>query len=93
MPSKAKPKQEGGFRPFADDAAVQTFGDLSIENGTTRIAVHGSLDLTRDRDGLERAKALKALVDAIVTSLEKQDLPEMVAEETHAPKTVKNPFA
>lgn len=93
MPRKAKPKQAQGFEPFADDAAVQTFGDLSIENGAMRIAIHGSLDLTRDRDGLERARTLKAVVDAIVAALEAQDLPEVVAEETRAPKPVKNPFA
>ena len=96
MAKKAKQPDsppDAGFRPFADDAAVQTFGDFSIENGTSRIAFHGSLDLTRDRAGLERARKLKVLIDDIVTSLEAQDLPEAVAEETLAPTIVKNPFA
>lgn len=83
----------GDFQPFADDAAVQVFGDLSFENGTAHIALHGSLDLTRDRAGLARALQLKATVDAIVAALQGQDLPETVAEETRAPKMVKNPFA
>lgn len=81
------------FRPFADDATVRVFGDLSFENGTARIALHGSLDLTRDRAGLARALQLKATVDAIVAALQGQDLPDAVAEETRAPRTVKNPFA
>lgn len=93
MPRKARPKKLPEFRPFADDAAVRTFGALSFENGTERIAVHGDLDLTRDRQGLERAKALRAVLDAIVAALEAEDLPDSVAEATQAPKSVKNPFA
>ncbi|MCE4225430.1 hypothetical protein HCU64_16870 [Methylobacterium sp. C25] len=82
-----------GFRPFADEVSVQTFGDLSLENGTTRIALHGSLDLTRDQPGLDHARALKATLDAIVAALEAEDLPKKVVEETRAPTIVKNPFA
>lgn len=92
MARKAAPKAPR-FRPFEDDAAVQTLGDLSIENGTTRIALHGSLDLTRDRRGLERALRLKTLLDDVVAALEAQDLPETVAERVDAPESVRNPFA
>lgn len=86
-------KTNTGFVPFADDASVQTFGGLSLENGTTRITIHGALDLTRDRTGLDRARGLKATLDAIVAALDAEDLPEQVAEETQAPTIVKNPFA
>ncbi|MGU3541136.1 hypothetical protein [Methylobacterium sp. A54F] len=81
------------FAPFADDAAVQTLGGLSVENGQARIALHGSLDLTRDREGLARARALKATLDAIVRALERADLPEAVAEEPEATTPKANPFA
>ncbi|HEV2542385.1 MAG TPA: hypothetical protein VGU70_06445 [Methylobacterium sp.] len=81
------------FRPFAEDAGVQTFAGFSIENGTQRIALHGSLDLTRDRDGLRRAKALKSLLDAVVATLEAEDLPESVPEEPQAAVPVRNPFS
>lgn len=84
---------EPAFRPFADGATVRTIGGLSLENGRDRIAVHGSLDLTRDRAGLERARALQAAVNAIVAELEGQDLPEAVAETAKRPEAVKNPFA
>ncbi|TXN19678.1 hypothetical protein [Methylobacterium sp. WL9] len=89
MPDTSQPE----FRPFADDAGVQNFENLSFENGTTRIALYGSLDLTRDRTGLDRARALRAVLDAIVTALEAEDLPQAVAETTRASTTVKNPFA
>lgn len=92
MPRDRRPKTPA-FVPFADDAMVATVGGLSIENGTVRIALHGSLDLTRDRPGLARAKSLRATLDAIVSALEAQALPDAVAETAQATQTVKNPFA
>jgi len=81
------------FAPFADDAAVQTIGGLSLENGRDAIAVHGSLDLTRDRAGLDRARALQAAVTAIVEVLSGSDLPDATEAEVAKPDTVRNPFA
>ncbi|BCM87108.1 hypothetical protein NS228_13310 [Methylobacterium indicum] len=89
MPAPAK----SAFTPFADDAAVQTLGDLTLENGTTRIALHGSLDFARDRESLERARALTTTLTAIVTALEDEaDLPERAEEARGATTEVKNPF-
>lgn len=81
------------FRPFAEDAGVQTFAGFSIENGTRRIALHGSLDLTRDRAGLKRARELRSLLDAVVAALEAEKLPDAVPEEPEAAEPVRNPFA
>ena len=92
MARKAAPKTPR-FQPFADDAAVVSFGGFTIENGAGRIVLHGALDLTRDRQGLERAKRLKALLDGIVAALESEDLPERVVEQVQEPTRVKNPFA
>ncbi|RVU15027.1 hypothetical protein [Methylobacterium oryzihabitans] len=83
---------ERPFTPFADDSAVQTLGDLTIENGTGRVALHGSLDLARDRRSLERARALGRIVEAVVKALEGQDLPERAEAPAAATETVKNPF-
>lgn len=89
--TKATPEH---FEPFADDASVRSLGGLSIENGTDRIAVHGSLDITRDRAGLDAARRLRETFEAIARALEGQDLPERVAEAPEAaPRQVKNPFA
>lgn len=84
---------DSDFRPFADDVTVRTIGGLTLENGTGRIALHGSLDLTRDKAGLERARILKDAVAAIIAALAGEDLPDAVAEERPATETVKNPFA
>ena len=78
--------------PFANDAASTSIGKLTIENGTDRIALYGSIDLTRDKSGLAHAHALKALVDQVVQVLEADHaLPDAVAPPTAA-KTVANPF-
>ncbi len=84
------------IKPFANDSESLAIGGsdgLTIENGTDRIAVYGSLDLTRDKAGLEQARALKAVVDGIVQALEgEKDLPDKVAP-PEKPQQVKNPFA
>ena len=78
--------------PFADDAASVSIAKLTIENGTDRIALYGSLDLTQDRQGLAHARALKAILDQAVHMLEAQpDLPEAVPAAA-APRGVANPF-
>ncbi|KQP50329.1 hypothetical protein ASG40_15260 [Methylobacterium sp. Leaf399] len=88
-----EPDGHDAFVPFADDATVRQIAAFSIENGTTAIALHGGLDITRDRHGLARARELKAILDAIVAHLSEQDLPEAVVEERPASRTVPNPFA
>ncbi|MEA1835246.1 hypothetical protein U8607_24490 [Methylobacterium durans] len=83
-----------GFAPFSDETGVQNVGDLSIENGTRRIALHGSVEITRDRAGLAQARDLKRAVDAIVRALGSADLPESVGEEPAEPtRKLRNPFA
>ena len=79
--------------PYADDAVSISIGKLTIENGTDRVAMYGSLDLGRDQQGLAHARALRAVLDQIVDVLEAQkDLPHAVPVAA-TPKTVSNPFA
>lgn len=54
------------LKPFADDAASTSIGELTIENGTDRIALYGSLDLARDKQGLAHARALATLLDQAI---------------------------
>lgn len=93
---RASTETPGSFEPFADESGVRTIGALSFENGTDRIALHGSVDLTRDRTGLAQARLLKQTLDAIVAVLEAGDLPEAVAVAEAgdaAPTSIPNPFA
>ena len=49
------------FAPFKNESDAVTLGDLKIENREDQISIYGRLALTRDRAGLEAAKALKEL--------------------------------
>jgi hypothetical protein len=81
------------MKPFADDAASEAVGGLTIENGATRLSIYGQLEITRDKRGLRRARKVKALIDRIVEALETDDsLPETTAETIDEPIEVKNPF-
>lgn len=79
--------------PFADNAATFSLGSLTIENGFDRLALYGSLDITRDQKGLDLARELRALLDQAVAVLEhERGLPAAVEDPVPA-RTVKNPFA
>jgi hypothetical protein len=80
------------FSPFKNESDAVTFGDLKVENREDRVAIYGSLAITRDRAGLANAKALQSLLERIVRELETgNDLPITVAAAEPAVK-VKNPF-
>jgi hypothetical protein len=84
------------FKAYSnDDDVLNIQGDaLTVSNGTTRVVLSGTLELTRDQRGLKAALALKEAVDAIVASLQAQsDLPAKVKDEPDAkPGVVQNPF-
>jgi len=78
------------FKPYANESDEQEIGNLKIENRLDHISLYGDLDITLDQTGLASARTLKMLVDAIVSTLENQQLPDKLS----APviKKVKNPF-
>ncbi|AXE95304.1 hypothetical protein ACOCG7_00345 [Paraburkholderia sp. DD10] len=84
------------FKPYSnDDDVLNIQGDaLTVSNGTTRVVVNGTLELTRDQRGLKAALALKDAVDAIVAALQADSqLPAKVKDEPDAkPGVVRNPF-
>lgn len=61
------------FRPFANDSQVMTFadgrGELSIENGTDTILLHGDLELPATADGLATVRALREALARIETEI------------------------
>ena len=80
------------MRPYQDESDAVEIGDLKIENRLDRVTVYGRIDLTRDKAGLENARALKKLLDDVVSALESEPaLPEHVAP-PKAPVMKRNPF-
>ena len=80
------------FTPFADDTVSVSIGTPMIENGTDRIAVYGSVDITRDQQGLGHARALLAVALRAVQVLEgDKGLPAFLPA-PNRPKTATSPF-
>ena len=78
--------------PFTNESESLGIGDLTIENRTDRISIYGSVDLTRDKAGLEHARMLKAVFDEVVQVLEgEKNLPDKIAP-PDIPDEVPNPF-
>ncbi|MCG2584745.1 hypothetical protein [Massilia sp. TS11] len=63
------------MKPFENEAEVIEIGALCIENRLDRISLHGDLDLTLDQAGLRQARALQALLNAVVAAMEARPLP------------------
>ncbi|MFY9642918.1 MAG: hypothetical protein WCD20_01270 [Rhodomicrobium sp.] len=80
------------FSPFKNESDAVALGNLKLENREDHVAIYGMLAITRDRAGLDNAKALKELLERIIKELEDEhDLPLTVASAEPAVK-VKNPF-
>jgi hypothetical protein len=84
------------FNAYAnDDDVLNVEGDaLIVTNGTTRVTLSGTLELTRDKRGLAAALALKAALDDVVHKLQADPyLPAKIADEPdQKPGVVDNPF-
>ncbi|MES2534707.1 MAG: hypothetical protein V4632_02445 [Pseudomonadota bacterium] len=78
------------IKPFQNEADSIMIGDLTVENRLDRIEIYGSAQITRDKAGLKLAKELKKLVDATVTALQAEELPEQVP--VKPAENVDNPF-
>lgn len=81
------------FTPFVDHGESLSVDGLTIENGDDRVALYGRLRIGKDQAGLKDAKALKAIIDALVARLEQEpSLPDRLppGEKAHP---VEDPFA
>lgn len=81
------------MKPFADDSAATSVGDLRLENGRDRIACYGSLDLTRDQAGLALAREMRQALESIIQVLEADKALPASIPPTKQPGTMRNPFS
>lgn len=82
---------KNNFSPYSNEEDSLQISDLTIENRIDRISLYGSIDLTLDKEGKEKALALKAIIDKAVAKLESTSLPDKIVIQKS--ETVKNPFA
>ncbi len=77
--------------PFANESESLQIDELTIENRTDKVSIYGSIDITRDKRGLEMARALKQLFDSILKRLSQEDLPDSIPPPQNIDE-VKNPL-
>jgi hypothetical protein len=77
--------------PFADASTSECIDELTIENRADRLDLYGSLSITRDKQGLRRARALLDMLSQTIQVLESEDLPDQIQERPS--DLVTNPFA
>jgi hypothetical protein len=58
------------LKPFDNESESIAIDGLTVENRIDQLEIYGSLAITRDQLGLERALRLKQLVDAAVQALQ-----------------------
>lgn len=66
-------------------------GCMTVENRLDRISIYGSLDITKDKEGLDNALRMKRIIDASIDALKREkNLPARI--EVIGTDTVENPF-
>jgi len=79
------------FIAYKNEVDSLQIDNLTVENRLDRISLYGSLELTKDRQGLESALKLKQIIDASIDALiQDKNLPDRI--EIKAAESVENPF-
>jgi len=80
-------KKSKGFIAYLDEQDVRTIGsDLIVENKAHKISISGSLNITKDKEGLKNTYELKRIIDAAIEALRYGDLPENLLHNTKSVK-------
>ena len=77
--------------PFANETDSLSIGELTVENRVDRISIYGSIDITRDQEGLAYAETLQTLFNDIIASMREGDLPDKIS--IKPAENITNPFA
>lgn len=79
------------FMAYENETESFQIDEMTVENRLDRISIYGSLDLTKDRHGLESALKLKRIIDASIDALKRdKDLPDRI--DVSPSESVQNPF-
>ena len=86
------PNNKKAFMAYQNESDSLTIGkELTVENRLDRISIYGSVELTKDKEGLRYAYELKRIVDSAIEALKGKDLPDHI--EIKAIEIVENPFS
>lgn len=67
------------FMAYENETDGFTVGNLHIKNALDTITIEGTLEITKDREGLEAALKLKRAVDAAIEALKRdRNLPDLL---------------
>lgn len=79
------------FMAYENETESFQIDEMTIENRLDRISIYGSLELTKDRHGLESALKLKRIIDASIDALKRdKNLPDRI--DINPSESVQNPF-
>ena len=78
------------IKPFQNETETFQIDQLTVENRLDRVQLYGSIEITRDKKGLESASKLKSLLDEVVQTLSAEELPDEVV--VAQKNTIANPF-
>lgn len=81
-----------GFLAYENESDSFSIGDMTIENRLDRVSIYGSLDITKDKEGLENALKLKRIIDTSIDALKRdKNLPDRII--ILGTDTIENPFS
>lgn len=78
------------FKAFENGNESHAIHDLTLENDLDCINIYGSLQITKDKQGLAAAQALQAVLNDIVQHLQANELPEKL--DRNDADEIENPF-
>lgn len=79
------------FMAYQNETDCYELNGLTIENRLDRVSLSGSIELTKDKEGLQNALELKRIIDASIEELRREkNLPDKI--EYAQEDTIPNPF-
>lgn len=85
------------FTPFTNESQSLNIGEFTLENQGEQVNLYGSMTLTMDKQSLDNAKALQAILSQAIEFMEKNnaqiaDKKDTLAKAQANVSEVNNPF-
>lgn len=80
------------FDPFANDTSAFSIGEMTIENGTNKIVIMGTLEVPLTQEGLDMILPVQAVINGIMDKMTTSALPETFIDDVEEGGEIDNPF-